>query len=854
MYKHKQIEAKWLSYWETIKLHSKYNSNKPKFYILDMFPYPSGTGLHVGHILGYTGTDICSRFYKMNGYNVLHPMGWDAFGLPAENYAIKTKTHPAITTQKAIQNFKRQINNLGFSYDWNCEVDTSSSQYYKWTQWLFLLFFKNGLAYQKMASVNWCLSCQTVLAREQVIDGKCERCDSNVVQKELKQWFLKITKYAERLLADLDKLDWPDKIKEMQINWIGKSIGDLIKFKISCSELVNNAQKDLPLDISVFTTRADTLFGATYLVIAPEHPILGYYKNSITNFDEVQKYIQSIRYKNELERTGLAQEKTGVELKGLKVVHPITKTELSIWVADYVLMSYGTGAIMAVPAHDQRDFEFAKKFNLPIKIVICPNYPNPICPILDAAYTGSGHLVDSGDFIGLDSKSGQAEISKHLLQIGAGVRSVQYKLRDWLISRQRYWGCPIPLTFCSNCEVQIKNSEIDLKTLSVGEIENPGWVPVLDSNLPVTLPEDVDFLPTGESPLARSKSFHNVSCPRCKSTVNVRAESDTMDTFVDSSWYFLRYIDPLNTQEFAAQDKIKQWLPVDLYVGGAEHAVMHLLYSRFFIKALKDLQIVDFDEPFIKLVNQGLVLGENNQKMSKSKGNTVNPDDIIEAYGADSIRLYEMFMGPFADSKPWSTKNIIGVRRFLDRVWKIYETLDKIKPREMLSSIPLDKNITRDDKQLDILTQKTIIKVTNDIKEFKFNTCVSSLMVLVNALEKQPLLKHYESLILLLSPFAPYITEEIWSQLHPEKYKQLDYSILQEEWPSANLDIISDDKVTIIVQINGKLRDTVEININTPQSDVEKIVFNRPKVLKFLGDQKPKKIILAPNKAINLVV
>jgi leucyl-tRNA synthetase len=695
-----------------------------------MWPYPSGDGLHVGHVESYTATDIMSRYYRMNGFNVLHPQGWDAFGLPAENFAIKTGAAPQETTAKAIATFKGQMDKMGFSYDWSREQNSSDPEYYKWTQWFFLLFYKNGLAYKKKAKVNWCESCQTVLANEQAEGGICERCKNAVIQKDLEQWFFKITDFIEDrlsevrpqgsekniggrtsktagLLSGLEKVDWPESIKSSQKNWIGRSEGTIVKFPVILNEAERNeesrtvtgsfaAAQDDNSFIEVFTTRVDTIFGCTYCVAAPEHPLIKNHESRITNYDQVKKYVEDSRSKTELERTELQKEKTGVRLKGVEVINPFTKETLPLFVADYVLGGYGTGAVMAVPAHDERDFEFAKKYDLPIKKVIVSKESDE-----KECFVNDGELINSENYSELSSVDAREKMTAWLEKEGLGAKKINYRLRDWLVSRQRYWGAPIPIIYCEKC----------------------GEVPVPEKDLPVVLPTDVDFKPTGESPLANSKTFHDVECPQCGS--KARRESDTMDTFVCSSWYYFRYTDPQNDQAFASEAAIKKWLPVDLYVGGAEHAVLHLLYARFFTKVLHSLGYVDFDEPFLKLRNQGLIIAEDGRKMSKSLGNVVNPDQVIDEVGADSLRMFEMFMGPLEATKPWNTKGISGVQRFLEKVYKLSAQINTE-----------EKQKDAEDK-IKILLHKTIKKVTEDIESFKFNTAISALMVLANAFEKE---------------------------------------------------------------------------------------------------------------------
>lgn len=817
-YDHKKIEAKWQKRWEKEGVNAvgeNPEKKKDKMYILDMFPYPSADGLHVGHVEGYTATDILSRYHRMKGRYVLHPIGWDAFGLPAENFAIKKGVHPKETTENAIKNFTRQIKSLGFSYDWSREINTSSPEYYKWTQWFFLLLYKNGLAYKDEAPVNWCEHCQTVLANEQVENGKCERCKNEVIQKNLTQWFFRITKYADRLLADLGKLDWPEKIKEMQKNWIGRSEGAEIDFRIDIREGHDTAGraktkiKSKEANIAVFTTRPDTLYGVSYIVLAPEHPMV----SEIVAPEEkkaVERYIRSAKKKTELERTGLDKEKTGVFL-GVAAIHPLTGAEIPVWVADYVSMGYGTGAVMGVPAHDERDFEFAKKYGLDIRQVIAPaREKRPEAGSkMQEAYSGPGILINSEEFNGLTNDEAKKKIAAVLESKGRGRKQTNYHLRDWLISRQRYWGAPIPIINCGNC----------------------GEVPVPEGDLPVTLPDDVDFRPTGESPLTRSKKFHNVKCPACKSPA--KRESDTMDTFVDSSWYFLRYCDPQSDSKFASDEAMKYWCPVDLYVGGAEHAVLHLLYARFFTKVLFDLKYINFDEPFRALRNQGLIMGPDGQKMSKSRGNVINPDEVIARFGADSIRLYEMFMGDFAEAKPWDTNGITGVRRFLERIWN-------------LSIMMTDSS---DDMETTQFLHKTIKKVTEDIEALKFNTAISAMMIFSNkVVEKQALSKDtFMKFLKLLAPFAPHIAEEVWEELGGKE------SIFKEAWPVFDPAFAVDKEITLVVQVNSKVRDTLKVSAEISDERAKALALESEKVKKWLEGKEIKQVVVVSGRLVNIV-
>ncbi len=806
MYDHKKIEKKWQARWEKEKTFEVTDdTTKEKRYVLDMFPYPSSNGLHVGHPEGYTATDIYSRFLRMKGYNVLHPMGWDAFGLPAENFAIKKGTHPAETTQKNIVTFKKQIQSLGLSYDWSKEINTSSPDYYRWTQWLFLELYKKGLAYKRKAPVNWCGGCQTVLANEQVVDGECERCHTLVIQKDLEQWFLKVTAYADRLLADLESIDWPDSIKRAQEHWIGKSEGATIDFRLTNS----------PLKISVFTTRPDTLYGVSYLVLAPEHELIKNLNTPIGNIREVKEYIAATQKKTNLERQHLVQEKTGVPLKGITAIHPATKEEIPVWIADYCIASYGTGAVMGVPAHDERDLAFAKHYDLPVKIVVMPEKTDVVMRRAHKAYTGPGVLVSSGKFNGMASE----DAKKKIVTFVKGTVTTQYKLRDWLISRQRYWGAPIPIIYCKTC----------------------GEQPVPEVDLPVLLPTDVDFKPTGESPLTRSKSFHAVTCPSCGK--KARRESDTMDTFMCSSWYYLRYPNPHSADVPFEKESIRYWLPVDMYVGGAEHAVLHLLYARFVTKALGDCGYLEFSEPFTRLKNQGLILGEDGEKMSKSRGNVVNPDEVIESHGADSLRLYEMFMGPFEDAKPWNMNNIMGVRRFLERVWRLYtEHLQKSALH------PPSQECVR-------AVHKTIKKITEDIPGFRFNTAISALMVCVNTMTEHILEKKeaipmnlQKSFLLLLAPFAPHIAEELWEGMGHTA------TLTYESWPAYDVTQLVEDTSSITVQINGKARDSFCASPSVEEDEIRTQALARESIKKWLDGKDIKKTIYVPGRLINFVV
>lgn len=807
-YDHKSIEPKWQEYWRKNELYQADDeSDKEKRYILGMFPYPSGSGLHMGHMMTYTPTDIYSRYLRMNNYEVLHPIGWDAFGLPAENYAIKTGIHPRESTNTAIETFKKQLTSAGFSFDWSREVGTHDPEYYKWTQWFFLTLYNNGLAYKATETVNWCESCKTVLAREQVEGGECERCGSKPEQKELEQWFFKITDYADRLLEGLDKIDWPESTKTSQRNWIGRSEGGEIRFLI----------KETGDNVPVFTTRPDTIYGATYLVLAPEHEMVSKLYEKIDNKDEVENYVESAKKKQDLERvsedpsTSSGQGKTGVQMKGVSAVNPATGEEISVFIADYVLTDYGTGAIMAVPAHDERDYAFAEKHDLEVRQVVQPPYESGEDTL---PYTGEGVLVNSGEFTGEDSVEAKEKITKYL----GGEMKTTYRLRNWLISRQRYWGAPIPIVYDPE--------------------GNPHPVP--EEHLPWLLPDDVSFNPIGIAPLTESQELQD----RVESIFGKgwKPEVDTMDTFVCSSWYYFRYTDPHNDEEFASRERMQEWLPVDLYVGGAEHAVMHLLYARFFTKVLYDLGYVDFDEPFSKLRHQGVILAEDGTKMSKSKGNVVNPDEEIDRYGADTVRMFQMFLGPLEDSKPWDSKNLIGVRRFLERVWRLQEKAD-------------EESEETNQEDISRLRTETEHKVRQDIENLKFNTAISQLMIFVNSLQqkKKIPLSCYEDLLKMLAPFAPHITEELWYQIGKWNKKG---SVHCSKWPPTHKIVVKDhisinDKIAI--QINGKVRAEIEVEKDTSEDEVFEMI---PQHImdKWVGDKEIKKKIYVPCKIFNIVV
>ncbi|MDR0465701.1 MAG: leucine--tRNA ligase [Treponema sp.] len=820
-YPFETIESKWQKYWEknsTFKTAEDVSVPKDKRrYVLDMFPYPSSQGIHLGHPEGYTATDIYCRYLRMNGFNVLHPMGFDAFGLPAENYAIKTGTHPAITTASNIDRFRVQLKALGFSYDWDREVDTSAENYYHWTQWIFLKLFEKGLAYEAESPINWCPSCKTGLANEEVKDGLCERCGEKVTRKRIRQWILKITAYAERLLEDLDTLDWPEPVKLMQRNWIGKSEGANVIFKV-------DGHSD---SLEIYTTRPDTLFGATYMVLSPEHPLV----EKLTTSDQkkaVTEYIEAAARKSDLERTDLAKEKTGV-FCGAYAINPVNDQKIPIWIADYVLISYGTGAIMAVPAHDERDWEFAKTFGLPVIEVVSREKPaqSDLKKYSDEpaeCTAADGYSVNSGQFSGLPTSEVKKRITDWLEEKGIGKKTVNYKLRDWIFSRQRYWGEPIPVVHCGVC----------------------GIVPLAETDLPLKLPQVKSYAPTGtgESPLAGIDAWVNTVCPKCGG--KAKRETNTMPQWAGSCWYYIRYLDPKNDKTFAAKEKIDYWLPVDLYVGGAEHAVLHLLYSRFWHKVLYDFGLVNTVEPFQKLINQGMILGEDNQKMSKSRGNVINPDDIIREYGADTLRLYEMFLGPLEVSKPWIAAGINGVSRFLERLWNIAVKIEESGPgnEENASSV---KN-----EQLLKLMHKTIKKVTDDTASLNFNTAISAMMIYTNELSRltneQLPRAMWEPLVIMVSAYAPHLAEELWEKLgHKE-------SVSAARWPSYDEELTRDDQVNIVIQVNGKIREKFTAAAGTSKDELEKTALALPGIQKWLEGQTIVKIISVPDKLVNIVV
>ena len=990
-YNHQKIEPKWQKFWaKNASLNQvSQECKKKKFYCLSMFPYPSGDGLHVGHVESYTATDIFARFKRMQGFNVIYPMGWDAFGLPAENYAIKNGLHPKKTTDKSIQVFKKQLNSLGFSYDWEREINSSDSDYYRWTQWFFIFFWKRGLAYRKKAKVNWCPKCQTTLANEQVVNGKCERCESEVFQKELDQWFFKTTEYAEKLLKDLDGLDWPENVKDLQRNWIGKSVGAEITFEIkkidkkdkqyfdrnvySNFEIASNLKRFPTVsEVKVFTTRPDTLFGATFLAVAPDGKFLSQVEEHLINKLKIKAYQITASGKSELQRTSLDKKKTGVEVEGLVAVNPVNKQAVPIYVADYIMGDYGSGAIMAVPAHDERDFEFAFKNSLPVERVnyteknnlafldlsfvedakeiltllqenfeliflslsrdgfvtsekLGPKLPygvfvkfkkeadfgkyikiiqeklkksfwseiisgkyfsyvfcdavikddsrenvkelknrigkaltvlskrknnDPRIPLLKKVLLGKnfapefinwtipvsfyreaiclsgkeGSVWNSAFLDGMSVERASEKMIDWLMEQKIGLRKVNYRLRDWLVSRQRYWGAPIPMVYCDKC----------------------GILPVSEKELPIKLPPKADFIPTGESPLKRDLNFLKTKCPKCGG--DAQREADTMDTFVCSSWYYYRYVDPINEKEFASQEKIRRFMPVDLYIGGVEHAVLHLLYSRFFTKVLEEAGYVDFSEPFIKLRNQGIILGPDHNKMSKSKGNVINPDQIVTEMGADTLRLYEMFMGPLSDMKPWDTKGIVGLKRFLEKIWNLQSKAVAVSNLEK----EMEMSEAESKKELEIkkMLHQTIRKVTSDIESLSFNTAISQMMILCNAWQGEEKIEKadFELFLKILSPFAPHLAEELWESLGNRD------SIFREDWPIPLEEFLKQEDALIVVQINGKKRDSIKLPLGIAEEELKKIVLAMPTLKSFLVNKKIKKWIYVPGRIVNLVV
>ncbi|WP_455057595.1 leucine--tRNA ligase [Jutongia sp.] len=801
MYNHHTVEKKWQKIWEeekAFKVSEDYS--KPKFYALVEFPYPSGQGLHVGHPRPYTALDIVSRKRRMQGYNVLFPMGWDAFGLPTENYAIKNHIHPKIVTKNNVARFKGQLQSLGYSFDWDREINTTDPDYYKWTQWIFLKLFNAGLAYKKKMPINWCTSCKVGLANEEVVNGVCERCGAPVVRKVKSEWMLKITEYADKLIKDLDDVDYIEKVKVSQKNWIGRSEGAEVDFSL----------KDKDEKLRVYTTRPDTLFGATYMVISPEHPLIDKYKDEITNWDEIQKYREMAARKSDFERTELAKDKTGVILGGLSAVNPVNGKEIPVWISDYVLMSYGTGAIMAVPAHDTREWEFAKKFDLPM-IQVVEGKEGPV-DINEAAFTdvATGKMINSEFLDGLEVTEAKEKMKDFLEEKGIGNRKVNYKLRDWVFSRQRYWGEPIPIVHCEKC----------------------GYVPLDESELPLLLPEVDSYMPTdnGESPLAAMTDWVNTTCPCCGGPA--KRETDTMPQWAGSSWYFLRYTDPHNTEALASKEALKYWLPVDWYNGGMEHTTLHLLYSRFWHKFLYDQGIVPTKEPYQRRTSHGMILGENGEKMSKSRGNVVNPDDIVQAYGADTLRTYEMFIGAFDLSASWSEDGVKGCRRFLERVWK-------------LQTIMTDEEGYSSDMETKM--HQTIKKVSQDFENLKYNTAIAAMMSLINDFYKKNAVTkgEYKTLLTLLNPVAPHITEELWEMIGGEGH------VYQTAWPEYDEAKTVESTVEIAVQINGKTRATLSIGKDDAKEDV--LAKAKETIADKLEGKNIIKEIYVPGRIVNIV-
>ena len=799
-YNHKAVEEKWQKIWEDKGVfHASDDTEKEKFYALIEFPYPSGQGLHVGHPRPYTALDTVARKRRLEGYNVLYPIGWDAFGLPTENYAIKNHIHPEIVTKKNIARFKKQIQSLGISFDWSREINTTDPEYYKWTQWIFIQLYKHGLAYKKEMNVNWCTSCKCVLANEEVVNGVCERCGSEVVHKVKSQWMLKITEYADRLINDLDLVNYPDRVKAQQKNWIGRSKGAEVDFTTTTGDT-----------LTIYTTRADTLYGATYMVISPEHPMIEKWADKISNMDEIKKYQEAAARKSDFERTEVAKEKTGVRIDGVNAINPVNNKEIPIFISDYVLVSYGTGAIMAVPAHDTRDWEFAKKFDLPIIEVVKGGN------VQEEAYTdcAKGIMVNSGMLDGLTVDEAKKKIIDWLTSEGKGHSKVNYKLRDWVFSRQRYWGEPIPMVYCEKC----------------------GYVPIDEKDLPLRLPMVESYEPTdnGESPLAKMTDWINTTCPCCGG--KAKRETDTMPQWAGSSWYYLRYMDPHNKNAIASKEALNYWSPVDWYNGGMEHTTLHLLYSRFWHKFLYDIGVVPTPEPYAKRTSHGMILGENGEKMSKSRGNVVNPDEIVDEYGADTMRLYEMFIGDFEKAAPWSKASIRGCRRFVERYWNLQSVLidgDKIRP------------------ELEGAFNKAIKKVGEDIENIKFNTAIATLMALINDISNVKSINKEELRIfsILLNPFAPHVTEEVYEAC------KLGNGILAEaEWPEYDESKCVDESVEIVVQVNGKIKAKLNIPVDADKDAVLDLAKNDENVKKAIDGMKIVKEIVVPKKLVNLVV
>lgn len=799
-YNHKAVEEKWQKIWEDKGVfHASEDTEKEKFYALIEFPYPSGQGLHVGHPRPYTALDTVARKRRLEGYNVLYPIGWDAFGLPTENYAIKNHIHPEIVTKKNIARFKKQIQSLGISFDWSREINTTDPEYYKWTQWIFIQLYKHGLAYKKEMNVNWCTSCKCVLANEEVVNGVCERCGSEVIHKVKSQWMLKITEYADRLINDLDLVNYPDRVKAQQKNWIGRSKGAEVDFTTTTGDT-----------LTIYTTRADTLYGATYMVISPEHPMIEKWADKISNMDEIKKYQEAAARKSDFERTEVAKEKTGVRIDGVNAINPVNNKEIPIFISDYVLVSYGTGAIMAVPAHDTRDWEFAKKFDLPIIEVVKGGN------VQEEAYTdcAKGIMVNSGMLDGLTVDEAKKKIIDWLTSEGKGHSKVNYKLRDWVFSRQRYWGEPIPIVYCEKC----------------------GYVPIDEKDLPLRLPMVESYEPTdnGESPLAKMTDWINTTCPCCGG--KAKRETDTMPQWAGSSWYYLRYMDPHNKNAIASKEALNYWSPVDWYNGGMEHTTLHLLYSRFWHKFLYDIGVVPTPEPYAKRTSHGMILGENGEKMSKSRGNVVNPDEIVDEYGADTMRLYEMFIGDFEKAAPWSKASIRGCRRFVERYWNLQNVLidgDKIRP------------------ELESAFNKAIKKVGEDIENIKFNTAIATLMALINDISNVKSINKEELRIfsILLNPFAPHVTEEVYEAC------KLGNGILAEaEWPKYDESKCVDESVEIVVQVNGKIKTKLNIPVDADKDTVLELAKNDENVRKAIDGMNIIKEIVVPKKLVNLVV
>lgn len=798
-YNPNSIEKKWQKYWEENKtFKTSDDKSKEKFYALVEFPYPSGQGLHVGHPRPYTALDIVSRKRRMQGYNVLYPMGWDAFGLPTENFAIKNKIRPEIVTENNIKNFKRQMQSIGFSFDWDREINTTDPDYYKWTQWIFIQMFKKGLAYKKEMPINWCPSCKTGLANEEVINGYCERCGGEVIRKVKNQWMLKITEYADRLIDDLKDVDYLDRIKSQQINWIGRSYGAEINFPI----------KEVDEKITVFTTRADTIFGATYMVISVDHPLIEKYSAQIKNIEEIRSYRQEVAKKSELERTDLSKEKTGYKIDGLTAINPLTNKEIPVYVSDYVLMTYGTGAIMAVPAHDDRDYEFSKKFNIEMIPVIEGS------DIENSAFTetNEGNLINSEFLNGLSVDEAKEKMYEYIEEKEIGHKKTNYKLRDWVFSRQRYWGEPIPLVYCEHC----------------------GWVPLEEKDLPLVLPKVDNYEPTdnGESPLSNIDEFVHTKCPKCGRDA-VR-ETDTMPQWAGSSWYYLRYTDPHNDEAISSKENLDYYVPVDWYNGGMEHTTLHLLYSRFWHKFLYDIGVVPTKEPYMKRTSHGMILGDNNEKMSKSRGNVVNPDDIVRDFGADTLRCYEMFIGDFEKSAPWSENGVKGCRKFLDKVWRTQELVDG------------DSNF----EKMETLIHQTIKKVSEDYENLKFNTAIAQLMTLLNEFNNLDKIseEQFKIFLILLNPVCPHITEEIWQRMGYEGY------VHEASWPEYDESKTILDVIELPIQINGKLRATVEISRDASEDEVFEKAIADDVVAKYLEGKNVVKKIYVKGRIFNIIV